>query len=371
VTAPSTHTTRRAFLGTAAAGAVSTVLASDANAVITPDRDQPAVFRPLLDDIHTPEQFAKKRKSIVATIERYLGKATPFEAVEAKARILSETRTDDYRQLKIAYNVEPDEEVRAWLLMPPKEKRLKNAAVLTLHGTATEAKDSQIGASTKSNRDFGRFLAQQGFVTLSPDHCCSGERLKPGFKPYDSAPFYERHPEWSMVGKAIYDGQRALDVLQQFEEVDPTRLGVAGHSLGGHGAMYVAAFDERLKVAVNSCGLTTWTGNPQRTHWARTGWYIYYKPLQKIMRDPSGAVPFEMYDFAALIAPRSYLNISGMGDKTYGITATLPQVGLELQRLYDLLGASNQFANFLFGDAHDVPDYSRDLTISWIRSVLG
>lgn len=365
------HTTsRRALLGAGAASTLASLLPSDVSARVVPARDVEVPFRPLLDDVKTPEQWAEKRKSIVETIRTYLGEPTPFDRVTPKARILSESNEGDYRQLKVAYEVEPGEEVRAWLLIPPAEKRRKDAAMLCLHGTSVEAKDTQLGAGKKPNRDFGRFLAQHGFVTLSPDHCCSGERLVEGYKAYDSAPFYERHPNWSMVGKTIHDGQCALDVLQQVEEVDASRMGSIGHSLGGHGSMYLSAFDERVKVTVNSCGLTTWTDNPERTHWARDHWYIYFKPLQKIMRDPSGKVPFEMYDFAALIAPRAFLNISGMGDAGYGITATLPAVGLELQRLYDLIGASDNFANFLFGAGHDVPDYSRALALAWVETFL-
>ena len=54
--------------------------------------------------------------------------------------------------------------------------------------------------------------------------------------------------------KGIVNHIRAVDLLQQRDEVDPRRIGVIGHSLGGHNAMFVAAFDERLAVIVSSCG---------------------------------------------------------------------------------------------------------------------
>ncbi len=34
------------------------------------------------------------------------------------------------------------------------------------------------------------------------------------------------------------------------------RIGVIGHSLGGHNAIFTATFDERLKAVVTSCGFT-------------------------------------------------------------------------------------------------------------------
>ena len=42
-----------------------------------------------------------------------------------------------------------------------------------------------------------------------------------------------------MMGKAIWDGQRALDVLSVVPDVDPERLGVVGHSLGGYGSIFL------------------------------------------------------------------------------------------------------------------------------------
>ena len=34
------------------------------------------------------------------------------------------------------------------------------------------------------------------------------------------------------------------------------RIGVIGHSLGGHNALFTAVFDERLKAIISSCGFT-------------------------------------------------------------------------------------------------------------------
>ena len=371
---------RRQFLqsASAATGAalMSAGIASGAPAATAPatakkvkEMNDAMTVPPILGNVKTADEWPARREQIAATIRKYLGEPTPFERVEPKMRVLSESKEADYRQLKVAYDVEPGEEVRAHLLIPPPERRRKNAAVVCIHGTSAEAKDTMIGGGTKPGRDYGRFLAQHGFVTLSPDHCCSGERLKEGYKAYDSAPFYERHPEWSMVGKTIYDHQRAIDVLTQLDEVDPSRIGAIGHSLGGHGSMYLSAFDERVKAAVNSCGLTSWTGNPDRTHWSRDHWYIYIKKLRPALLSDSPP-PFEMYDFAGLIAPRAFLNISGMTDYMYGPTGTLPQIGMEIQRVYDLVGASDKFANFLFGTDHNVPHYSRTLSLGWLEHWL-
>lgn len=366
------RTNRRGFLKAAGLTAGAAVMHGVTTAAGAKDQTITAgtpLLRPHWDGMASKDEWPARRAKLLEAIERHLGKPTPFETVRPTMRVLSESTTDDYRQLKVSYEVEPGEEVRAWLLIPPASRRRQGAAVLCLHGTSPEAKDTQLGAGTKLGRDYGRFLARHGFVTFSPDHCCSGERLPTGVKPYDSSPFYARHPDWSMVGKAAWDARRALDVLEQVDDVDPTRLGAVGHSLGGQGAAFVAAFDERVRAAVSSCGLTSWSGNPNLPQWSREEWYVYFPHLKPYIRD-SRPLPFDLYEFAALAAPRAFLNISGMTDPTYGPNDRLPTAYQNLQRLYEVLEAPASFASFLPGMGHDVPRYSQTLTAGWLETFL-
>jgi hypothetical protein len=59
------------------------------------------------------------------------------------------------------------------------------------------------------------------------------------------------------MGERTWDALRCLDYVVTLPEVDPQRLAVAGLSLGGETAMYVAALDERVKAACSSGWLTT------------------------------------------------------------------------------------------------------------------
>lgn len=329
-------------------------------------------------DIATAEEWEVKRRNTRAKLLDLLGKPSQTIVPAPHFKVLEERKTKDYLQLKISYEVEPGEEVRAYLLLPPAKKRLTNkagkaAAVLCLHGTAREAKDTQLGVGDKEGRDYGRLLARNGFIVLAPDHLASGERLAPAADPYDTASFYKRHPNWSAVGKAVWDSSRALDILEAMPEVDATRIGCVGHSLGGYGSIFTAAFDERVRAAVSSCGLTTWQDNPQRYEFTRDKWYVHLPKLRAIFEQQEkqgGLLPVEMHEFAALIAPRAFLNISGMTDKMYGNNETLPEVGLQLNALWEVLGEPQGFAQLLFGAGHDVPKYSQMLTLGWFQHWL-
>lgn len=74
--------------------------------------------------------------------------------------------------------------------------------------------------------------------------------LKPGPKyldPFDSP----RNNNWYLL---TLGARRALTFLEQQPEVDPDKLGVYGHSMGGNLTVYVAGSDRRVKAAAPSVG---------------------------------------------------------------------------------------------------------------------
>lgn len=74
--------------------------------------------------------------------------------------------------------------------------------------------------------------------------------LKPGDKYLD--PFESpRNNNWYLL---TLGSQRGLTFLEQQPEVDPDRLGVYGHSMGGNLTVYVAGTDDRVKAAAPSVG---------------------------------------------------------------------------------------------------------------------
>ena len=93
-------------------------------------------------------------------------------------------------------------------------------------------------------------MAEAGFVALAPDYLRDGERIKPGRRPYDTTDFYKEFPDWSIHGKDAWDTMRAIDYLETLDFVDPEKIGMIGHSYGGHSTIFAAALEPRIKVAV-------------------------------------------------------------------------------------------------------------------------
>ena len=81
-------------------------------------------------------------------------------------------------------------------------------------------------------------------ATIAPDY--------PNFDEYQGDVYAMGDASASM--KAIWNNIRAVDVLSERPDVDAVRIGVIGHSLGGHNAIFTALFEPRIRAIVSSCG---------------------------------------------------------------------------------------------------------------------
>ena len=81
-------------------------------------------------------------------------------------------------------------------------------------------------------------------ATIAPDY--------PNFGEYQRDVYAMGYASASM--KAIWNNIRAVDVLTERPDVDAGRIGVIGHSLGGHNAIFTALFEPRIRAIVSSCG---------------------------------------------------------------------------------------------------------------------
>jgi dienelactone hydrolase len=113
-----------------------------------------------------------------------------------------------------------------------------------LHPTSTLGK-AEIGGAGKPNRAYGLELARRGYVVLCPDYPSFGDLAAFDFK---ASP----HPSGTM--KAVVNHVAASTCWPARPEADADRIAAIGHSLGGHNALFAAAFDDRIKAVVTSCG---------------------------------------------------------------------------------------------------------------------
>ncbi|OGV73516.1 MAG: hypothetical protein A3K19_17025 [Lentisphaerae bacterium RIFOXYB12_FULL_65_16] len=319
------------------------------------------------------EEWRQWRSATLARFLDLMGEG-PTQRPAPNVRVEKGIPEAGYTRRLISYDIEPNDKGWAWLLTPDRAGAPR-PAVLCLHGTTADAKEAclGLGAHPGGSTGIAVHLVKRGFVTLAPDHFCAGQRLSPTGKPYDPTEFYARHPNWSEMGKNVYDCQQALDILAALPEVDPARLGCIGHSLGGYGTLFLAAVDERVQAAVCSCGITSWRVDPLRDNWSRTapGRYRHFPKLRRYF-EPGTELPLDIPDIMACVAPRALLNLSAVGnDSCFPIFEPFGDIYVQVERVYKLLKAAGKFGCYFHSETHSFNASPRALAYAWLQERLG
>jgi dienelactone hydrolase len=268
-------------------------------------------------------------------------------------KLEEEVRLEKFTRKKLTFAVEKGDRVPAYLLIPH-ERPGKVPAILCLHQTIAIGKGEPAGLGQQENKRYGVHLAERGYVTLCPDYPSFGEYV------YD----FKKSNYQSGSVKAIWNNMRAVDLLQSLPEVDPKRIGVIGHSLGGHNAMFTAAFDERISVIVSNCGFTSFAkyygGNLK-------GWTSdRYMPLiaSKFHNDPK-QLPFDFSDVVISFAPRAFLASSPLHDSNFEVSGVKDVIADALPAYKKLEAKEKLQANYP-DCAHDFPPEVRKVAYEFI-----
>ena len=226
-------------------------------------------------------------------------------------------------------------------------------AVLCLHPTdATIGHDVVVGLGGRPNRAYAAELAERGFVTLSPSY--------PMLANYQPDVLGLGYASGTM--KAIWDNMRGLDVLESLPFVAGTGFGAIGHSLGGHNAVYTAAFDERLRVVVSSCGLDLYTdyyGGDPKVWQPGKGWcQVRYMPRLLDYAGRLADIPFDFAEVIGALAPRPCLISAPLRDTNFR-WRSVDRIVAAARPVYALLGGPDALRVEHPDSDHDFPTEMR------------
>jgi dienelactone hydrolase len=238
---------------------------------------------------------------------------------------------------RVVYQSEPGAPVPALVLVPKGLDRPAPAVVVfhTHSGDYDHGKEEVFGdTSPLSYNEFlqvanlGERLAETGYVVLAPDCRCFGERKDDE----DVAVKAALLQGTTLLGLMTWDNMRALDYLSSRPEVDASRIGAMGLSMGAYHTWLTAALDERISVAVaigQSSSFRSWVAEGAL---ARHGWFNYVPGLLRYADAP---------DLLALIAPRPLLAIAGRLDP-WCPPGGVDEAAAETARVYTMLGAPDR-----------------------------
>lgn len=129
-------------------------------------------------------------------------------------------------------------------------------AVLYVCGHGASKKDGVSFGNKVSYQHHGAWFARHGYVCLIIDTLQMGEIESIHHGTYRYKMWWWLNRGYTPAGVEAWNCVRALDYLQTRPEVDPERLGVTGRSGGGAYSWWIAAIDQRIKVAVPVAGIT-------------------------------------------------------------------------------------------------------------------
>jgi dienelactone hydrolase len=178
-------------------------------------------------------------------------------------------REEGYTRSLIRYGAPDGDEIPAFLFEPVGGGGRGGVLALHQHNSQWELGKSEIaGLAGDPFQAFGPALARAGVTVLAPDLVGFETRLRPAgagaalapplHKTYSTADGWLQHYNQMahrlvqgglLINKLLGDAAVGLSVLQRAEDVEPSRVGVLGHSHGGHVALFLAGLDVRVSFA--------------------------------------------------------------------------------------------------------------------------
>jgi dienelactone hydrolase len=213
---------------------------------------------------------------------------------------------------------------------------------------------------------FGPALAKQGIVVLAPDSICFEDRRRnrTGIAP-DAADVEQHYNEMcyrllrddTLMHKVLSDSAQGISLLRAHSHVDPTHIGILGHSYGGNTALFHGALDERIRFACASGAACTYR----------------YKIAHQLGIEMAEVIPgfithYDIPDLVACFAPRQVLLVSATNDNA---SHDADVIVSESQEICASLGTASHIEHKRYEGAHALTQERFDAILAWVTQCAG
>ncbi len=214
------------------------------------------VSTPTFAQVPTLRDWTANRATYREQLLEMLGLSPLPDRTDLKATITGRVEHAEFFVEKLHFQSLPGLYVTANLYVPKNLSGKKAPAILYGCGHAT-VKEGTVSMGNKTGyQHHGAWFARHGYVCLLIDTIQLGELegMHLGTRRFGLYSWNSRG--YTPAGIEAWNGIRALDFLQSRPEVDGDKIGMTGRSGGGAYTWYIAALDERIKVAVPVAGIT-------------------------------------------------------------------------------------------------------------------
>ncbi len=240
-------------------------------------------------------------------------------------------------------------------LYRPKEPKGRLPAILYVCGHSGRGRDGNKTAF----QDHGLWFANNGYVCLVVDTLQLGEIPGVHHGTYREGRWWWQALGYTPAGVECWNGVRGIDYLVSRPDVDPERVGVTGISGGGATTIWVAAADERVKVAVPVSGMSDLES------------YVKNKVVNghcdcMFLVNTYG---WEWTTIAALIAPRPMLFANSDNDGIFPMDGNR-RIIAKLRDVYKMYDKSEWVDDHVSKGGHDYRPDLRVAVFKWINKHL-
>lgn len=255
----------------------------------------------------------------------------PPAAGDYNVKVLCEEQRDGYKARKIEIRLSRYYTVPAYLLIPDGKGPFPAINALHDHGAhlfigkekmirplacedSTVIKDADEWAAQLYEGQFvGDYLAKHGYVVFSADAPMWGERGQqegPRRDRYDMIAGNMMMYGINLSAYMTYDDISGTEFLASLPEVDASRIGCMGCSMGAYRAWMLSALSDRIKAGAAICWMTT-TADQLNFKYDRTengGFANCFPGLRRWLDYPH---------VASMACPKAMLFINGLQDKLF------------------------------------------------------
>ncbi len=285
-------------------------------------------------------EWASTRADLKAGWIQILG-VLPTQRPPLRTEVISSENLPGITRRYLRYQSEPGIFTDGYLLLPNPLKHRAPALVVFHPTTPAQAKAvAGVDRDYPKEKQMGVHFATNGYIVWCPRNYINREGADWAG---NAAKVRALHTNWTGMTQMLWDAVRAADFLESLPEVDRSRIGCIGHSLGAKSVLYAMAFDERYRAGVASEGgiglrFSNWDAE----------WYLGEK-----IRRPGFAL--DHHQLLALVAPRAFLLLAGEsadGDRSQAyVDAALP--------IYQLFGKPENLVLFNHRQGHRYPPEAR------------
>ncbi|XP_002993812.2 uncharacterized protein LOC9638755 [Selaginella moellendorffii] len=238
-----------------------------------------------------------------------------------------------------------------------------------------------------SIRNVVEYFAFHGFTAITIDNRYHGERASSS---YQNAMIsaWKTGREMPFIFDTVWDVTKLMDYLIQRKDIDSTRIGMTGISLGGMITLYSMAADARIASAVPMIGVQNFSWAVKNNKWqARVGsiphaFEVAAGDLGKACCDsetvaavwqriaPGLMHEFDVHHILKAVFPRPLLILNGKNDPRCPVEG-LESCIRETSKIYKAAGHPEKF-QFVAEEnvGHEITESMMEAAMRWFRNYL-